>query len=99
MIAPYKPPKRKPLTPGERRVLVALLNNPNGISREDIDRIAPASNGSGIIARLRHKRVIRIITRYVSFRTKDGAHSRYGVYVLPRGGRLRAELMLKGVGL
>jgi hypothetical protein len=89
----------KSLSPRENRALEALLNTYSAIFREQIDRIAGASNGPGIIRSLRQK-----VTGYDGIETiraesidRDGRRCRPGLYRLTELGRERVSAALKGV--
>ncbi len=77
----------------ELRVLLALVDGPR--TREDVDRIARASNGPDIIHRLRHKGAA-IVTDLVPHITADGERSRHGLYSLTRDGRRAVREWLRG---
>lgn len=85
------------ITARENRVLLALLKSNGWISRENIDRIAGASNGPQVIKNLRRK-----ITGYdglemVQLRDldRDGKCCRPGYYRLTAIGRERAQKYLE----
>lgn len=61
-----------------QRLMLALLNAPR--SREECDRIAPASNSPEYIARLRRSLGLELPCEHVPFVTKDGVSSWYGRY-------------------
>lgn len=89
----------KKLSPRENRTLEALKNTYGPIFREQIDRIAGASNGPGIIRRLRQK-----VTGYDGIETiraesidRDGQRCRPGLYRLTDLGRERVTAALQGV--
>jgi hypothetical protein len=86
------------LSPREKRVVEALLNTYGAIYRENIDRIAGASNGPGIIRNLRKK-----LTGYDGIETiraeridRDGKPCRPGLYRITELGRERVTAAIKG---
>ncbi|ACY33750.1 hypothetical protein [Comamonas thiooxydans] len=85
------------MTPRQERVIHALSNTAGWLWREQIDRIAGASNGPEVIRQLRCK-----LTGYegidmeqVSVTDRDGRHAKPGRYRLTDLGRQR--LAEKGV--
>ncbi|SFC31707.1 hypothetical protein SAMN05660479_01475 [Microbulbifer thermotolerans] len=68
------------LSPRQWRVLSALLKRPR--SREELDRIAGASNSPELIRQLR-QRGITILCERVSHIDRDGVKGWHGVYRLP----------------
>lgn len=60
------------------RLLVALASG--SVTREQADRIAPASNAPHYVGVLRHKFDMKIPCERVPFVTKDGVPSWYGRY-------------------
>lgn len=86
---------KKPLTGKQRRASRALLDIRRGVPREDVDRIARASNGPGVIFQLR-RRGIEIETELRAFVTSDGDPSRYGIYHLQEQSRQELEELLRG---
>ncbi|WP_404375979.1 hypothetical protein [Vreelandella aquamarina] len=71
------------------RLAAALAKGP--VTREQADRIAPASNGPHFIGVLRRKLEIDLDCDRVPFTTKDGEPSWYGRYTPTR--EERAKLM------
>lgn len=71
------------------RLAAALAKGP--LTREQADRIAPASNGPHFIGVLRRKLEIDLDCDRVPFTTKDGEPSWYGRYTPTR--EERAKLM------
>ncbi|MDR5900354.1 hypothetical protein QC823_15420 [Halomonas vilamensis] len=71
------------------RLAAALAKGP--VTREQADRIAPASNGPHYVGVLRRKLEIDLDCDRVSFTTKDGEASWYGRYTPTR--EERAKLM------
>lgn len=71
------------------RLAAALVKGP--VTREQADRIAPASNGPHYIGVLRRKLEIDLDCDRVPFTTKDGEPSWYGRYTPTR--EERAKLM------
>lgn len=88
-------PTIRRLSPREARLLGALLRHPEGLSREQTDKAAPASNGPHYIGLLRQKLGLLIPCRRVDFVTKDGEPSWYGLYFL--SGEDREKLAKLGV--
>lgn len=79
-------------TPRQTRVMEALLQTDNWISRESVDRIAGASNGPQVILELRRK-----VTGYDGIEMqkadatdRDGKACKPGRYRLSTQGRQRA---------
>lgn len=71
------------------RLAAALAKGP--VTREQADRIAPASNGPHYVGVLRRKLDIDLDCDRVPFTTKDGEPSWYGRYTPTR--EERAKLM------
>lgn len=69
---------RIPVCPRGFRLMLALLNAPR--SREECDRLAPASNSPNVVMGLRRKLKLELPCERVPFVTKDGAASWYGRY-------------------
>lgn len=86
-----KPLPSRRVTPRQARVILALLQQPAGIFREDIDRIAGASNGPEIISQLRHEWGIEIETERVERTDRDGRACKPGKYRLAGKGWERAS--------
>lgn len=88
--------KSKPrclLTPRQRRVLAALVTSGRWIPREEIDRIAGASNGPQVIAELRHGWGVCIDMQRVAKVDRDGKACKPGEYRISALGLARlAEL-------
>lgn len=76
----------------ETRLLEALLDRP--LHREEVDRVAGASNGPHYIQRLR-RCGLRIHTERVATVDRDGRPCRPGVYSLDPAWRERAEALLQ----
>lgn len=68
-----------PPTPRQRRLLEALALGP--VSREDADRIAPATNGPHFIGTLRRAYRLAIPCERIPCTTIDGDPSWCGLYV------------------
>ncbi|WP_315122499.1 hypothetical protein [Comamonas antarctica] len=82
------------MTPRQERVLQALAGTTSWIAREAIDRIAGASNGPDVIARLRHKLGIDAIEmERVEVIDRDGRPAKPGHYRLTDTGRRRLAEM------
>lgn len=83
--------QRPIFTSRQSRVLSALVKSAGWISREDIDRIAGASNGPQIISELRRKVTGRdgIEVRRVDTLDRDGKPCRPGQYRLTEMGHSR----------
>ncbi|MFI8750079.1 hypothetical protein ACIGG6_08740 [Vreelandella lionensis] len=77
------------MSPRLIRLAIALAKGP--ITREQADRIAPASNGPHFIGELRRKLEIDLNCDRVPFTTKDGEPSWHGRYTPTR--EERAKLM------
>lgn len=73
-------PDNTTLPPRVERLARSLLKAP--LSREQADRIAPASNGPHYIGLLRDRLQLEIPCDRVDFITRDGEASWYGVYRL-----------------
>ena len=85
------------LTPREARVIDALWASMGWVWREDIDRIAGASNGPHIVMMLRRKVTgdDGIEMEQVDAIDRDGKHCRPGRYRLTEAGRQRVAHALK----
>lgn len=85
--------KQLQLTPRECRVLDALLATNGWIPREEIDRIAGASNGPAVVMALRGKVTGQygILMERVEVRDRDGLVARPGRYHLSAIGRFHAR--------
>lgn len=84
------------LTPRQSRVLDALFVAYAGVFREDVDRIAGASNGPEIISQLRHQWGVGIDTERVERTDRDGKPCKPGKYLLTPQGRERASQLGAG---
>ena len=82
------------LTPRLKRLLLALLDNPAGLSREDCDRATPCSNSPEYISQLRDRLGLVIPCERVPFVTTDGDKSKRGVYRLAPTDRRRLTAAL-----
>ena len=71
---------KRPYSPRQLRVINALLIKP--LSREEVDRIAGASNGPAIISQIRING-LNIVCEMVSHIDRDGRSGKHGVYHLP----------------
>jgi hypothetical protein len=80
-------------TPRQRRVLEALCRSDGWVFREDVDRIAGASNGPQVIAELRHGWGIDVAMQRVDRIDRDGKPCKPGQYSLTAAGRLRLQAL------
>lgn len=69
---------RIPVTPRAFRLLLALLQSPR--SREECDKLAPASNSPHYIGELRYRLKLALPCQRMKFVTTDGVKSWYGRY-------------------
>jgi len=69
---------RIPVPPRAFRLMLALLQAPR--TREECDRLAPASNSPNVVMMLRRKLKLELPCERVPFVTKDGESSWYGRY-------------------
>lgn len=69
---------RIPVPPRAFRLMLALLQAPR--TREECDRLAPASNSPNVIMELRRRLKLELPCERVPFVTKDGERSHYGRY-------------------
>jgi hypothetical protein len=81
--------KKANLPPRASRLLRALLARGEGITREEADRLAPASNGPHYVGMLRRRLSIAIPCYRITHITSDGVVSWYGLYRLTRNDRIR----------
>lgn len=88
------PRPRKPvgLTARHRRILLALLAGK--CSREQIDRIAGASNGPDEILRLRRLYGLQIPCTRKGSKDRDGQAIEFGTYSLAERDRIEAQRLL-----
>ncbi len=77
------------LTPRLQRLGKAFLAIPGGLSREQVDRVTPCSNGPHYVALLAKRIGARIICDHVRFTTIDGDPSWHGHYRLTPEARQR----------
>lgn len=84
------------LTPRQSRLLQALLQTSGWISRENVDRIAGASNGPQIVLELRRKLTGHdgIEMQKAEAQDRDGKACQPGRYRLTAVGRQRAQEVL-----
>lgn len=75
------------LTPRLKRLLRALLDNPDGLSREAADHATPCSNSPEYVSQLRDRLALAIPCEMVPFVTIDGDKSKRGVYHLTQSDR------------
>jgi hypothetical protein len=80
-------------TPRQWRVVAALLNGPK--TREEIDRIAGASNGPEIVRQLRVNG-LEIFCELVGHIDRDGRPGKHGVYHLTANDRAKVRGWLTG---
>lgn len=80
------------LTPRHRRILRALLVGQR--TREEIDRIAGASNGPDAILNLRQRFALSIPCTRKSSRDRDGQPVQVGIYRLTDADRTAARRLL-----
>ncbi len=87
------------ITARERRVLSALIKSKNWISRENIDRIAGASNGPQVIKNIRSKITSHDGIEMVQFQAldRDGKCCRPGYYRLTAKGRERVQKYMEAL--
>jgi hypothetical protein len=78
--------KTRKFTARQSRVLQALMNRQGWIWREDIDRIAGASNGPEVIRQLRHHHGIEIDMVKVDKIDRDGKPCKPGKYKITERG-------------
>jgi len=83
------------IPPRMKRLLLALLSRHEGITREEADRIAPASNGPHYVGQLRNRLKLEIPCDRVNYTTRDGEASWYGRYYLTREDRAKAREVLQ----
>ncbi len=82
------------LTPRHFRVLRALLAGP--VSREDVDRIAGASNGPDEVMKLRRRFGLQIPCERRKGTDRDRRCVEFGVYSLARADAPRVAALLGG---
>ena len=83
------------LGPRERRALEALLAGP--LSREELDKVAGASNGPALIHRLRGRGLdFDLPCDKLPTLDRDGAAVYRGEYCLSPADRVRAAALLRG---
>lgn len=73
-------------TPRQLRVILALLNGPK--TREQVDRIAGASNGPEVVRQIRVNG-LGIVCHMELHIDRDGKPGKHGVYHLPRSERVK----------
>ncbi|SFM65103.1 hypothetical protein SAMN05216217_11094 [Halopseudomonas yangmingensis] len=83
------------IPPRMKRLLLALLSRHEGITREEADRIAPASNGPHYVSQLRNRLDLEIPCERVNCTTRDGEASWYGLYYLTKQDRAKAREFLQ----
>lgn len=82
------------LNPREHRALLALLAAP--LTREQLDRVAGASNSPDLVARLRHGLGLGIPCEREPVKDRDGRTVQRGVYRLAPTDKAAARLVLSG---
>lgn len=81
-------------SPRQRRALSALLTGPK--TREQIDRIAGASNSPDVIGRLRKRFGMTLPCELERIRDQDGRSVERGVYSLTAQDATKARHLLEG---
>lgn len=90
-----RPSKPIKLSTRLKRLLKALYDTPEGITREEADRLTPASNSPEYIRQLRSRLKMEIPCHRVRFITTDWHESTRGVYLLTYEDRQRARAFLE----
>ena len=85
------------LGPRELRLLCALMLGP--VRREEVDRVAGASNGPDVVMRLKRAIGIKVPCRRVPATDRDGRPCRPGIYNLSDADRIVARGVLDGMEL
>lgn len=80
------------ITPRHRRILLALLVRQQ--TREEIDRIAGASNGPDEVLRIRHQFGLSIPCQRKGSKDRDGHPVQVGIYRLTDADRTTARRLL-----
>lgn len=83
---PYLPPRAW-------RLVSELISRPEGITREQADRMAPASNGPHYVGLVRHRLNIEIPCLRIPHVTADGDASWHGLYRLTPADRIALHIM------
>ena len=98
IAAPAKKPRSQTLPPRLHRALTALVQAQDWIAREDIDRIARASNGPAVVQALRRKlgSPDAIEMQRVPMTDADGKTAQAGRYRLSDTHRAQAVALLGG---
>ena len=100
-IAPPVTPRfRGAVTPRQRRALLALMSGP--VWREELDRIAGASNGPDLIFQLRKRGLNKkdcLICEMLERTDRDGQTVECGRYSLTAQGRLLVREWMERAGL
>ena len=97
MQAPFNiPTSPRNLTARQERVVKALVTRRDWIWREEIDKIAGASNGPEIIRQLRHHHGIEIDMVKVEKIDRDGRPCKPGKYKITDSGIEAASAYLGG---
>jgi hypothetical protein len=80
------------ITPRQRRVLMALLSGP--CRREDLDRLAGASNSPDVVRQLRVRWGLDLPCDLLRGLDRDGRRVVYGVYGLSSADRAAAVALI-----
>lgn len=91
-------PKHPPLPMRSCRIMAALVRHGNK-TREEIDKIAPASNGPHYVGLIRKALGIEIHCQHVPFTTIDGVESWYGLYTATADERAVMREYLRARGM
>ena len=97
IAAPAKKPRSQTLPPRLHRALTALVQAQDWIAREDIDRVACASNGPAVVQALRRKlgNDAAIEMERVPVIDADGKTAQAGRYRLANQHRAKAISLLE----
>lgn len=91
---PPKPAGAARLNPRESRALLALLAAP--LTREQLDRVAGASNSPDLVRGLRHGLGLSIPCEREPVKDRDGRTVQRGVYRLEAADKSAARAVLSG---
>lgn len=86
---------RIPVCPRAFRLMLALLNRPH--TREECDRLAPASNSPHYVGVLRQRLKLELPCERVPFVTADGVESWYGRYHATPGDKAKIREVLAAI--